>query len=81
MTDKRSAGVENYKTYVLEFWVIYFKYGETQELPLTAEQISTVWSEAKFGNLGRVLATLLGYPFSIPSYFFMKAAQSRARKN
>jgi hypothetical protein len=70
----------NYKTYIFEFWVIWFSYGETAERRLTAEEIGALWNEAKFGNVGRVIATLVGYPFSIGSYILMKQAQSRAKR-
>ena len=67
-----------YKTYIFELWIIFAKMGETEERQMTAPEIGSVWNDAKFGNLGRVIFTLIGYPFTIVSYIMMKRAQSRA---
>jgi hypothetical protein len=82
MDDRRAhrSQTTKYKTYIFEFWIIWFNYGETAERQLTAEQISAVWNEAKFGNLARAISTILGYPFSIVSFCLMKSAQTRARR-
>jgi hypothetical protein len=52
--------------------------GRNKKRQLTAPEIAAVWNEAKFGNLGRVIGTLVCYPLSIVSFILMKQAQARA---
>jgi hypothetical protein len=82
MTDiTERANTTEYSTYIFELWIIFFKMGETDTRKLTAEEIAKVWNEAKFGNLGRGLGSIVLYPFTILSYICMKRAQSKARKS
>lgn len=71
-------GTAQYSTYVLEIWIIYFTVDTTTERELTAEQIAAVWNDARFGNVGRILGTVLCYPFTFVSFIRMKRAQTRA---
>lgn len=80
MAEWQSVKRYPYRTYILEFWILFVRWGMTTEEPLDAEQILDVWLDSKVGNLGRVLASLLMFWLTIPSFILMKLAQFNARK-
>ena len=44
-----------YKTYCFEFWILFFKWddGDSIEDYYSADEIGKIWTERKYGNLGR----------------------------
>lgn len=72
-----------YKTYCFEFWILFFKWddGDSIEDYYSADEIAKIWTERKFGNLGRAAGTLLFYPFSIISFIKMLLAKKKASAN
>ncbi len=70
-----------YSTWIFEFWIIVFSWVEEPlGVECTVEEVAKVWYRSKLGNPGRVLGSLVAWPFTIISWLLMLSFQHGMRK-
>ena len=75
----RRPGTYLYDTYIIEYYLVYVRWGSTATDYYTPSEMMTVWFLAHFGGVGRLLGSLVTIwvvPFSFLTLLYY---QSKAR--
>ena len=71
----------HYSTQFVEFYGVFFVTGSVGADCETPKDVEAVWHQARFGNVGKSLGSILFFPLWIIPYFMMRNVQSKLSKS